>query len=1005
MSFALEIEQGVIARLLMASALLWLACGEVPQDGSGGRGREGLVPQALQVIAGEPLHATGPLATARSEHTATLLPDGKVLVAGGWGSSGFLASAEVYDPATGTWRPTGSMATTRYHHTATLLSDGKVLVAGGEGIGGASAEVYDPATGTWSPTGPLATYHTWHTATLLPDGKVLVAAGASSTAEVYDPATGTWSLTGPLATARWRYTATLLPDGKVLVAAGEGSSGFLASAEVYDPATGAWSLTGPLATARSEHTATLLPDGKVLVAGGQGSSATAELYDPATGTWRPTGPLATARYGHTAMLLSDAKVLVTGGVDSSRAALASAEVYDENPPPAAPVMVAPADGSATNTHQPTYSGTAEQGCTVTLFVDSVAVGTTTAAATGSWSLTPSTSLAEGMHTVKARATNAGGTSLYSNTHSFSVDTTSPAAPVVQSPANGSTASDSTPLFSGTAEQGSTVTLILDDTPVGTASVNAGSWNFTPVTPLAEGVHQLQATATDAAGNTSLPSEASSFTIDTVRPGAPQVSMPGAFVNTPLPIIAGTAEARSTVTVLLDGAVAGTALANTSGDWALISTTALPEGSHTAEAFATDAAGNVSPTSEARGFTVDLVPPATPEVTLPGPFANTQKPSIEGTAEARSRVTVVLNGSVAGTVTATASGGWAFTPVTALAEGPYQVTATAMDEAGNVSLPSQSRGFTVDTTRPEAPVITTPAASVNDTAPVIGGTAEPGSTVTVRLNSELLGTTTAGLAGTWSITPSTPLPEGTHSVSATAMDATGNISPPSMARNFTVDTRAPAAPEVTAPGTSVHTQKPTIEGKAEPNSTVTVSLNGRSVTETVSANAAGDWTFKPETDLAEGPHQVSATATDAAGNVSPASEARRFTVDLTAPGAPQVNAPGNLVNTLKPVIAGAAEASSLVTVFLDGGEAGTTTADTTGAWSFTPAKPLTSGAHSVHATATDEAGNTSLPSAEYSFTIQHSHYGFGCSTSPEFPAIWALLALAWASWASSRRSPR
>ncbi len=122
---------------------------------------------------------TGSLGTARHKHTATLLPDGKVLVVGGVGSSGYLASAELYDPATGVWSATGSLTTARYNHTATLLPDGKVLVVGGYGSSGylTSAELYDPATGTWSTTGSLATARDKHTATLLPDGKVLVVGG------------------------------------------------------------------------------------------------------------------------------------------------------------------------------------------------------------------------------------------------------------------------------------------------------------------------------------------------------------------------------------------------------------------------------------------------------------------------------------------------------------------------------------------------------------------------------------------------------------------------------------------------------------------------------------------------------------------------------------------------------------------------------------------------------------------------------------------------------------
>src|SRR5436190_616302 len=204
---------------------------------------------------------TGGLATARSFHTATLLASGKVLVAGGY-NGGYLNSAELYDPGTGTWSGTGALGTAREAHTATLLPNGKVLAVGGINSSGflGSAELYDPAAGTWSATGSLATAHAFLTATLLPNGKVLVvggfaAGGYFSGAELYDPATGTWSGTGPLATARVDHTATLLPNGKVLVAGGD-NGGYLSSAGWFESDAGAWSGAGDLATARSFNEAT-----------------------------------------------------------------------------------------------------------------------------------------------------------------------------------------------------------------------------------------------------------------------------------------------------------------------------------------------------------------------------------------------------------------------------------------------------------------------------------------------------------------------------------------------------------------------------------------------------------------------------------------------------------------------------------------------------------------------------------------------------------------------------
>jgi len=225
-----------------------------------------------------------------------LLPDGKVLVAGGLSSGGPLASAELYDPASGTWSLTGSLNTARWDTVgmpSTLLSNGTVLVEGGvvaHSVATGTAEVYDPASGTWSVTGSLNTARYDHTATLLANGTVLVAGGDDSNfvptadAELYDLTTGTWTPTGSLVEGHTRHTATLLPNGLVLAAGGITFGGFTTDGELYDPATGTWSVTGSLNAARADFTATLLPSGMVLAAAGFAGGVTtldsAELYDP-----------------------------------------------------------------------------------------------------------------------------------------------------------------------------------------------------------------------------------------------------------------------------------------------------------------------------------------------------------------------------------------------------------------------------------------------------------------------------------------------------------------------------------------------------------------------------------------------------------------------------------------------------------------------------------------------------------------------------------------------------
>lgn len=241
--------------------------------------------------------ATGSMADARVKHTATLLRDGRVLVVGGadmMDGIDNLATAELYDPLTGKFTRTGSMAQGRADHTATLLADGRVLIAGGYGGGTlpmATAEIYDPATGKFTPTGSMTVARMYHTATLLLGGSVLITGGVDSnsnvlsSAEIFNPASGTFRATASMTNARKWHTATTLGDDRVLITGGVLNNSdnliILATAEIFDPATGKFTATGSMKTPRFGHTATLLIYGQVVVAGGEINSL--EVYWPDTG--------------------------------------------------------------------------------------------------------------------------------------------------------------------------------------------------------------------------------------------------------------------------------------------------------------------------------------------------------------------------------------------------------------------------------------------------------------------------------------------------------------------------------------------------------------------------------------------------------------------------------------------------------------------------------------------------------------------------------------------------
>ncbi|THE52078.1 BapA prefix-like domain-containing protein [Enterobacter bugandensis] len=674
-------------------------------------------------------------------------------------------------------------------------------------------------------------------------------------------------------------------------------------------------------------------------------------------------------------------------------------------------------GQATNDNTPTISGTGQAGSTIYIMNNGTQLGTTTVDVNGNWSFTPTTPLDDGSYSLRAYATDAAGNaSANSSVFAFTVDTAGPGVPVVTSViddvapitvtlTSGNSTNDARPTFNGTGDVGSTVHVIVDGNEIGTAVVNAqGSWTFTPGIDLIDGPHAITFNATDAAGNVGTATAPFNLTVDTGVPSAPVISAAAdnvGSIQTPLtsgqstddttPTLSGTATANATVTIYENGQPVGTALADGTGAWSFTPSTPLAAGSHTWTATVTDAAGNISPASPGFTLVVDSTAPTAPvisqalddvgSITVPitsGQTTDDTVPRLVGTSEPFATVNIYEGTTLVGTGTADGSGSWSILLNTTLTEGAHSFTAQATDAAGNTSASSASFSLTIDTAPPALPVLTsilddvgnaaTPVANggiTNDAQPTLSGTAEAGSTVKIFDNGVQIGSVIA-TGGAWSYTPSPALGNGPHTLTFTATDATGNASAPTAGYTINVDTLAPAAPVISSviddvgsvigpvTGTNpTNDTRPALSGTAEANATVRI-YDGITLVGTVTADGNGNWTLPETTTLTQGTHNFTATATDAAGNTSPASAVTTIIVDLTAPTAPTgtFNADGS-------VLTGNAEAGSTVTIRLTDGSTVTTTAGSNGTYSYTFVNKQTEG-QTLQITATDVAGNISQP---------------------------------------------
>ncbi|HCM9194624.1 TPA: Ig-like domain repeat protein [Enterobacter cloacae subsp. dissolvens] len=698
-------------------------------------------------------------------------------------------------------------------------------------------------------------------------------------------------------------------------------------------------------------------------------------------------------------------------------------------------------GTVTDDARPELSGKGKPGSTVTIMDGDDVLGSTVVDPDGNWTFTPEQDLADGDHSLTVISKDPAGNDVTSPSFDISVDTVAPEKPVIGVAtddvgssrgdlSSGSTTDDANPTFNGTAEPGSRVDIYDNGELIGSTVVDEnGGWQFTPTTALPEGEHHITTTATDKAGNTGPESDDFVLITDYTAPDASKLAITEVYddVNTAgviasggetddnRPLIKGTgAEPGNTITVYNGDKVIGTAKVQADGTWSLEPTTPLPDGKYTLTAKETDGVGNVSGPSGEYIINVATVPPQAPTLDTvyddvaphadylqKGDVTNDTTPTLSGSSGvAGGTISIYDNGRLIGTTTVGSNGSWSFTPDTALADGSHNFTATVTDGVGRTSEPTGGFGIVVDTKAPDAasdllvtdnvgayqgPVVS--GDTTDDNTPTLSGKAEPGSTVNIIDNGQVIGTAKVNPDGTWSYTPDQPLANGAHDLTTTVTDPSGNTGPEGSHVVITVDV-VPGKVEITAvtddtgsvtgslsQGALTDDTRPQISGTAKAGSTVTI-MDGSNVLGTTTAGSDGTWSFTPSVDLGRGDHTFTATAKDPMGNES-SSSSWTVTIDTDAPVKPTIDAALDDVGTVQgtlanggstddptPTLSGKAEAGSTVKIYDQNGLLGEVTAKADGTWSFSPVAKLPEGEHRFHVTATDKAGNTSVASDDF-----------------------------------------
>ncbi|MFZ1873191.1 MAG: Ig-like domain-containing protein, partial [Chania sp.] len=711
-------------------------------------------------------------------------------------------------------------------------------------------------------------------------------------------------------------------------------------------------------------------------------------------------------------------------------------------------------GSATDDNTPTFSGRdGTPGNTIVFYDNGKKLGETTVGQDGRWSFTPGESLDDGAHSVTMVEQNADGkVSSPSDAFEFVIDTLAPARPNIASIFDdvgsvtgalkpGATTDDTQPTLTGKAEAGAKIEIYDNGNKIGETIADLdGNWTFTPKSELAEGNHSFTTRATDAAGNVSVQSQPWELVIDTTAPDKPSTDGTGPGISEILddqgavkgtisnggstddtqPTLKGEGEPGDTVIITDNGNKIGETTVDKDGKWEFTPEDEMGEGDHEIRVIIKDPAGNESTPSDPWVVIVDTTQPDSPVIDSindsvgskigaiqQGEVTDDNRPVISGKAEAGSKVEIYDKGTKIGETKADTAGNWSFKPDSDLDLGDHAITVKATDAVGNVSEPSSAFDFTLITANgPNAPAIVAVLDDVgsiqgrlqkdaftDDARPTLAGTSEPGTTVSIYSNGELLGSATTDPEGQWRFTPESDLPGGLNNLSAVAKDKEGNTSPQTGDYPLFIDTTPPATIEsaellddvgnvqgAIANGTVTDDARPTFTGKAEAGSTVVIFDQGKEIGRVVSDSKSGEWSFTPDSALTDGEYSLTAQVIDRAGNKSEISEPIGFTVDTrqveVSIDAVQDDfgvkrgtiAMNGVTDDATPTFSGRALPDSTVVIYDKGVQLGSVTSDAFGDWHFTPEIPMAEGNHEITATVIAAGAGESKATPVFDFNI-------------------------------------